>query len=313
MFNGVPHSQQQHHQHHRDANAYVWVDGRTAFHRLVETLSAQPAFALDIESNSMHAYRERICLIQFSDRETDYILDPFRLSDLSPLASLFANPDTQKVLHGASYDILSFKRQCGFEFHGLFDTQSAAQILGWPQTGLAAVLESRFSVRLKKKHQRANWGRRPLPAELLDYARLDTHYLLPLRDLQLAELEARGLAEQAREAFERSAAMVSEGPTFDPAGYKRIKGARELNRVQMAVLRELYLHREHLAEARNLPPFKVLGNDQLLEIARLGPHNERQLATVHGMTPGQVRRYGSGLLSAIRRGRARDPGSSPNR
>lgn len=291
--------------------SFLYVDGQRSLQKLVDALSVEPAFALDTESNSMHAYRERVCLIQFSTRNADFILDPFRFSDLRPLAPLFSAVAPQKVLHGAAYDILSFKRQYGFEFDGLFDTQSAAQTLGWPHTGLAAVLEERFGVRLKKQHQRADWGRRPLPAELLEYARLDTHYLLPLRDLQISELKERGLEGNAEAAFQRIAAMVSEAASFDPNGYRRIKGARELSPVQLAVLRELYLHRERVAELRDLPPFKVLGNTSLLEIAQRCPVNERQLATVHGMTPGQIRRYGTALLKAVERGRKR--GRPPHR
>jgi ribonuclease D len=255
---------------------------------------------MDTESNSMYAYRERVCLIQFSTPHRDFILDPFCFSRLDALAPLMSDGGRQKVLHGGDYDVLCLKRDFGFGFAGLFDTQVAAQTLGWPQTGLAAVLQTHFDVHLSKRHQRANWGSRPLSKEQVEYARLDTHYLLALRDLQMEQLEARGLVDKARAHFRRIAAMVGEPATFDPNGYRRIKGARQLTRVQAMVLRELFVRRDRLARHHDLPPFKILGNESLLEIARLCPENERQLARAHGMTPAQIRRYGAELLATVR-------------
>src|SRR3954467_3450148 len=158
--------------------------------RLAEILAPCPAIAVDTESNSMHAYRERVCLIQFSTPDADYILDPLPLTDLGVLAPLFANSAQQKIFHAAEYDIVCLRRDYGFEFTNLFDTMSAARTLGWPQVGLAAILETRFGVKMDKKFQRADWKRRPLTREQLDYARLDTHYLLALRDLQREALDA---------------------------------------------------------------------------------------------------------------------------
>ncbi len=147
---------------------------------LMAALREQPAIAVDTESNSLHAYQEQVCLIQFSTPQADYLVDPLADLDLSPLGELFANPAIEKVFHAADYDIACLKRDFGWSFANLFDTQWAARILGWSQVGLASILKTHFNVHVNKKWQRFNWGERPLPTEALDYARLDTHYLLPL-------------------------------------------------------------------------------------------------------------------------------------
>jgi ribonuclease D len=269
---------------------------------LVQVLSDEPAVAVDTESNSLFAYRERVCLIQFSTPARDYILDPLALPDLSRLGPLFANPRQQKIFHAAEYDLLCLKRDYGFAFVEIFDTMIAARTLGWPQMGLAAILETRFGVKMNKKYQRANWGQRPLLPAQLDYARFDTHYLFALRDMLKVELLAAGRLEEAREEFARLSRVTPEPNGSDPLGFWRITGARDLPPRQAAVLRELYLYRERQAERAARPPFKIMSDQTLLEIAQRGPAQTHELQGVTGMTPAQIRRHGAGLLNAVQRG-----------
>src|ERR1700675_858798 len=175
--------------------------------RLVRALASHPVVAVDTESNSLHAYRESVCLIQFSTSAADYIVDPIRLPGLNPLAPFFANPDQQKVFHAAEYDLICLRRDYHFEFANIFDTMSAARTLGWPQVGLAAILDTHFGVKMNKKYQCADWKRRPLTPEQLDYARLDTHYLVALRDRQLQALTESGHWPEAHEEFARLAQL----------------------------------------------------------------------------------------------------------
>jgi ribonuclease D len=272
---------------------------------LVRTLAAVPIVAVDTESNSLHAYRERVCLIQFSTPEADYIVDPIRLPDIGALAPIFANPDQQKVFHAAEYDLVCLKRDYQFEFTNIFDTMSAARTLGWPKVGLADILASHFNATLNKKYQRADWKRRPLTPEQLDYARFDTHYLVALRDKQLQALTEAGQWPEAQEEFERLArlggAADKAGP--DPAAFWRVKGARDLPPAQAATLEALFAYREQQAERIDCPPFKVMGEATLLELVRRAPRDGAGLQTVPGMTPDQIRRYGQGLLLAIEQGR----------
>ncbi len=272
---------------------------------LLRALAPYPVVAIDTESNSLHAYRERVCLIQFSTPALDYVLDPLRVPDLSPLAPFFANPQQQKVFHAAEYDLICLKRDYGFEFVEIFDTMVAARSLGWSQLGLGAILEERFGVKLNKKFQRADWGHRPLTFEQLDYARFDTHYLLPLRELQLQELTAANRWSEAREEFARFARMrVTPAPAPDPDAFWRVNGAKDLKPTQAAILKELFLYREQQAARIDRPPFKVMGDQTLLEIARHTPHHAEDLHGVPGMTPGQIRRHAAGILHAVQRGLA---------
>lgn len=278
--------------------------------QLVTLLAAEPALAVDTESNSLFVYRERVCLIQLSTPQTDYIVDPLR-ADARPLAPLFANPQQQKIFHAAEYDLLCLKRDYGFEFANLFDTMSAARTLGWTQTGLAALLAQHFGVKMNKKHQRANWGKRPLSAEQLDYARLDTHYLFQLRDLLLAELIRAGRLAEAQEEFDRLARLKPEPPTPDPYAFWRVSGAHDLDARQAAVLNELFIYRDQQARRNNVPPFKVMSDETLVALAKKAPLRREDLRGVFGMTEGQIARHGEELLAAVKRGLAAPPARRP--
>jgi ribonuclease D len=272
--------------------------------RLVRALASHPVVAVDTESNSLHAYRERVCLIQFSIPGADYIVDPIALHDLSPLAPFFASRDQQKVFHAAEYDLICLRRDYQFAFTNLFDTMSAARTLGWPQVGLAAILDTCFGVTMNKKYQRADWKRRPLTTEQLDYARLDTHYLLALRDKQLQALTDSGHWPEAHEEFERLARVRGEPDSGAPAAtaFWRVNGARDLTPAQAAVLQALFAYREQQAERIDRPPFKVMAEATLLELARRAPRRVEDLQSVPGMTPEQTRRHAHGLLHAIQQG-----------
>ena len=143
------------------------------FQRVVDALLNQPIVSVDTESNSLFAYREQVCLIQFSIPGHDYLVDPLALKNIRALGRVFANPHIEKIFHAAEYDLLTLQRDFGFEFRNLFDTMVAARILGRSRVGLGSLLEDEFGIHLQKKFQRANWGRRPLPPEMVRYASKD--------------------------------------------------------------------------------------------------------------------------------------------
>ncbi len=282
----------------------ILVADEDSLGRLVQALAPYPVVAVDTESNSLHAYRERVCLIQFSTPAADYIVDPIKLRDLNPLAPFFANPDQQKVFHAAEYDLICLRRDYGFAVTNIFDTMSAGRTLGWPQVGLAAILDTHFGVTLNKKYQRADWKRRPLTPEQLDFARFDTHYLAALRDSQLQALTESGHWLEAQEEFERIASLRGNGDNASsaPAVFWRVKGARDLTPAQAGVLQALFAYREQQAERRDCPPFKVMGEATLLELARRAPRRPEDLKGLPGMTPEQTRRHAHGVLDAIQQG-----------
>ncbi len=273
-----------------------------ALQALADALAREPVIALDTESNSFHVYRERVCLVQISTREADWVVDPFAI-DLRPLGPVLAGAPAL-VLHGADYDVRCLKREYGFVLPALFDTMAAARRLGRAGLGLSALVEEQFGVRLSKDFQRSDWGRRPLTVDQVSYAALDTHFLLPLYEALARELRARGLWEEAALEFGRIAAVEPRPRVFDPEAWRKMKGARDLDAAGRAVLRALWVAREERASALDRPPFKVMPEQSMIEVARRRPGSEQELLRVPGVTTVVLRRMGEAVLAAIRDGQA---------
>jgi len=152
----------------------------------------EAAIAVDVEADSMYHFKEKVCLIQMATANVNVVIDPFVIKDLSALNPIFKRKDIQKIFHGADYDVRSLYRDFTISINNLFDTELASRFLGFPGTGLEAVLKKKFAITLDKKFQRKDWSKRPLPREMIAYAAEDARYLLPLaRDLK-AELKEKG-------------------------------------------------------------------------------------------------------------------------
>ena len=280
----------------------TFVDTPNKLDKTISALMKEPVVAVDTESNSLYAYQEHVCLIQFSIPERDFLVDPLAVSDLSRLGPLFASPEIEKIFHAAEYDLIMLDQDFGFELSNLFDTMVAARILGWKAVGLGSILQEHFGIRVQKKYQRANWGRRPLPDEMLTYAQLDTHYLIPLRKRIKDELERTGRWPLAQEDFERGCQVNNNHNHRDSADCWRVNGARDLRPQQLAVLQELCEYRDQIAQSTDRPLFKVINNSTLYNIAEACPRSTRELEAVKGLSHKQVRWLGRGLLSAVQRG-----------
>ncbi len=287
----------------------VLVDTPRGFDAMMAVLSTQPALALDTESNSLYRYHYRVCMIQISTADTDYLLDPLRLPDIQPLGEVLADRQIQKVFHAAENDILMLKRDFDFGFANIFDTMLAARILGWRQVSLAALLQQHFGVALDKHAQLTDWGQRPLTSAQLSYARLDSHYLLALRDLLTTALGERKRWREAQEAFEALPGVTYVEKPFDPDAFWRIKGARDLEPSELAVLRELYLWRDDQARLVDRPPFKVIGDETLMLLSRMQPEHPFELP----LSPRQIDQFGLDVLNAVARGRHAPPPTPPVR
>lgn len=274
--------------------------------KLAAVLSDQPILAVDTESNSLFAYREQVCLIQFSTPDADYLVDPLALADLSPLGPIFADPHIQKVFHAAEYDLLCLKRDFSFSFNNLFDTMLAARILGRKEVGLGSILEAEFNLQVDKRHQRANWGQRPLPDYLLDYARQDTHYLIEVRERLERQLEDRGLAPLAQEDFRRLCLVEAKDENGKTACW-RVTGVHKLSPQQTAVLQELCIYRDEVARQINRPLFKVISDHTLHAIATALPGSMDELKVLPGMTQHQMERHGRAILQSVQRGLQASP------
>ncbi len=288
------------------------VNNSETYQHMLAHLATQDTIAIDTESNSLHAYHERVCLIQLSSLTADFLVDPFVFDNLDELGKLFSREDIQKVFHAGDYDIGCLKRDFDFTFHNVFDTMLAATALAEPNLGLAALLEKYFGIILDKKYQRANWGERPLKAEMLSYAQCDSHYLIPLRDTLLPQLEASNRLKLVLEEGEGMARLVKPLEQHIEDIW-RVKGAQDLSAEGLSLLDVLNHARELIASKRDVPPFKVFSDRALIEIAQTQPHYIQELSLLPSLPESQVRRYGSLLMQAIQNWRENPQKVNPRR
>ena len=278
-----------------------WVDTKQSLQRMLDDLGSQSRLAVDTESNSLHAYRERVCLLQFSSIKWDYLVDPLALSDLSDLAPIFFDPGIEKIFHAAEYDLICLRRDFGFKFSNLFDTMQAARILGYHGVGLDRLLGEKFGIKTDKRHQKADWAARPLKPDQIHYARLDTHYLFDLRDLLEKELRQKGRWELACEDFSRACGPDEPKEKANGGYWKRFSARKDINTRELTILNELCLVRNGIASRMNRPPFKVVDDDKLIEMAHCTPVHEVDLAGI-GLSSRQINLWGADMLRAVQRG-----------
>lgn len=267
---------------------------------LAARLKEYDVIAVDLEADSMHNYREQVCLLQFSTPAETVLVDPLAVSELTPLKPVLGNPAIRKIFHAADYDIRCLARDFDIEISGLFDTMISCQFLGEERFGLADVLRKYFGVELDKKYQRADWSKRPLSEGMIRYAAEDTRHLHRLVEILEAKLIEKGRLEWVQEEFEileNVRFAIHEGPEF-----LRFKGAGTLNPRQLAVLESLLQWRDIEAQRRDCPLYKVLGNKQILELARTMPKGRKDMAGIPGFSPRLVDRYGGKLLFAVSQG-----------
>jgi len=221
--------------------------------------------AIDTEADSLHSYREKLCLIQLSLPGDDYVLDPLAIPDLAPLATTLEEKEI--VLHGADFDLRLLRRNLNYHARKIFDTVIAARLLGIREFSLAALVKQYFNIELPKGSQKANWGRRPLPSRMLQYAVNDTRFLLSLAERLESELEELGRMIWFRQSCQRAIAQAEVERPRNADEVWRISGAGALRGRAAAILRELWHWREKEAEAVNRPAFHILQNEELLRAA----------------------------------------------
>jgi ribonuclease D len=279
----------------------VYLDKAPEVDRFLSEISDVKELALDTEGASFHRFLDRIYLLQLSTREESAIIDPLPIGSPARLGQLLESKAVEVVFHDADYDLRLLHQDYGWHVTNIFDTRVASQLLGIKSFGLAALLEQFFDVKLDKKHQRADWSMRPLTPDMLAYAAQDTRYLLQLKDHMKSELTRRGRLHWAEEEFARL-----EGTRWEAEqsmeGFLRLKGARDLSRRELAVLREVANWRDTVAAQLDRATFRVIGNEALFEIARRAPMNTSELGTIKGMPKGMIERAGADIVAAIRHG-----------
>ena len=265
---------------------------------LGESLNGETRLAVDLEAAGFHRYSDRVCLLQVSGADQHFVVDTLAVDPSDVLRGPLESQEVIVVLHGGDYDLRLLDRDLDLHPVKLFDTQTAAALLGEPSLGLAALLEKYLDVRVSKKYQRADWAQRPLPDEMLEYAASDTRYLHELADLLTERLEAVGRRPWAEEesALMEEIRWNNDG-AVDPV--TRVKGMQDFELREVALLREAWFWRDEVARARDRAPFRVAGDPALLEVVRERPRDISELARVHGFSPQLAQRAGRTLLDRL--------------
>jgi ribonuclease D len=264
---------------------------------LLPQIESADRVAIDTEADSLHCYREKLCLVQISlpmpdavvprlrddagweprgskagrehpavaGLQLDYIVDPLAAVDLSPLCAALERKEI--VLHGADFDLRLLRRGLNLVAHRIFDTVIAARLLGIREFSLAALVKRHFGVELGKGSQKANWAQRPLSARMIEYAINDTHYLLPLAERLDSQLRECDRLDWLRQSCQRAIEQAAVERVRNEDELWRIPGSASLRGRDAAVLRALWQWREKEAEAADRPPFHILQNHELLEAA----------------------------------------------
>lgn len=290
-----------------------WIDRQDVLESAFPSLVAHSQIAVDTEADSLHSYFDKVCLIQISVPGEDVIIDPLARVKLDRFGELLADPAITKILHGGDYDLRILNRDFGFVVHNLIDTSVCAQLLGYEGIGLAALLDRHFGVKLNKVHQRADWSMRPLPPDMLDYAAMDTHYLIELAAKLRDELTVRGRWEWAIEEFARMESIRHRETDDDLEPWRKVKNIGGLDRRSLAIVREIYNWRDQIARKADRPPFKVIGNEAIVEIAKTRPVAQRDLAQLGAVSRYHAERFGRELVKIVGRAMAIPEAELPER
>jgi ribonuclease D len=254
---------------------------------LVRKIHVAERVAVDTEADSLHSYREKLCLLQISvaadgrdaalsrklsgvgaarrPYQYDCIVDPLAGIDLEPLRQ--ALEPKEIVLHGADYDLRMLRRGLNFVAHKIFDTTIAARLLGIREFSLAALVKRYFGLELPKGSQKANWAKRPLRARMAEYAINDVHYLLLLAEKLEADLDRYERRDWLRQSCERAIEQATVARVRNEDELWRVPGSGALRGRAAAVLRALWQWREREAEMADRPPFHILQNEKLVNAA----------------------------------------------
>ncbi len=279
-------------------NNYHIVDTGAGLEKAVSALEKEKVIAVDLEADSMYHFKEKVCLIQLGTEKISVVVDPLQIKNFSPLRPLFSNPDIKKVFHGADYDVRSLYRDFKIKINNLFDTELACRFLGIKETGLKAVLKMFFEINIDKKYQKKDWSKRPLPEEMIAYASKDVIHLLPLAKILIGKLEAIDRLSWVLEECHNLSKVRPMLPDEEPL-FLKFKGAGRVRLRSLAVLEALLQYRKSVAEKKDKPLFKIIGNDSILKIATAKPVTLRRLKGVNALSGRQISMYGNELIQVV--------------
>jgi ribonuclease D len=277
---------------------YIYISDNAALKEAVNSLTCMEAVAVDLEADSMYHYQERVCLIQMAQNGRVWVIDPLKIDNMAPLATVFGDGSTEKIFHGADYDIRSLYRDFRIEVSNLFDTELASRFLGISQTGLGNVLASRFNIHVEKKYQKKDWSKRPLPPDMIAYAAGDVLYLHALSDLLKAELIDAGRDQWVREECRLLTGVRPAEMNHNPL-FWRFSGAGRLDRRSLAVLEAVLKVRNQIAQKKDRPVFKIMSSRAVLRLAVEKPVTLSELKESGVLSEKQIAMYAGDLLAAV--------------
>jgi ribonuclease D len=280
-------------------NNYTYIDNNEALKQIEDFFGNEKIIGVDLEADSMFHFQEKVCLIQMASNNTTVVIDPLEISDMSPLKAILENGEIRKVFHGSDYDVRSIYRDYQIEINNLFDTEMASRFLGIPESGLGSVLLKRFGLKVDKSFQKKDWSIRPLPEPMIYYAAGDVKYLVKLAEILDNELLAEKRAHWVKEECDILSRVRAPEPDGTPL-FVKFKGAGKLDSKSLFVLEALLQKRLALAKKRDKPPFKIIGNRELFEIARIKPRDLKSLKKIKSVSLKHANQLGDILVEAVK-------------
>ena len=285
----------------------LFIDTPEKLQGFADDIASQEWLALDTEFLRERTYRPELCLLQIATPDVVACIDPLALDSIDPVLDIIYKPDVIKILHAASQDLEIFYWLRNEVPSNLFDTQIAAPLLGYQeQIGYGNLVSEVLRVNLTKSHSRADWTRRPLPAQQLQYAADDVIYLARMypvmRDkltqldrLQWLDSEWQNLTNP--DLYEKPADEV----------WRRLRGIDKLKGGRLSVAQQLAKWRELTARERNLPRNWLLKDDVLIDLARQMPESKAELKHIRGLGDGMIKNHGSVIVETITQAKDKTP------
>jgi len=294
-----------------DMTPVFWVETVQQLEEMCKHIETQKDFAVDVEHHSYRSFQGLTCLLQISSRTQDFVIDAIKLrTELFRLNNSFTNPNIVKVFHGADCDVLWLQRDFGVYVVNLFDTSRAAKLMKFAHLSLAFLMKHYCNVEPDKSYQLADWRERPLPLPMLQYARIDTHYLLYIYDRLRNDLLLRGEpnkgigSELLKIVFERGREICLkryEKPPFSDTSHLSVlrKSRSTFNAKQMFAFKELYAWRDTISRELDESVGYVLPNNLMIRIAEYLPREPQGITALCNPIPPTVKKYLSDIHAII--------------
>ena len=277
---------------------YKFIESEIELQQVCEDLLKEKTIGVDLEADSMHCFKEKICLIQIATDKEAYLIDPFEIKAAPYFIRVLEDSGVMTVFHGSDFDIRSLDREYQARVKNLFDTEIACRFLGVRERGLGALLKKHFNVDANKKFQKEDWSKRPLTHDMIEYSVGDVTHLIRLQDILTRQLVEKGRLSWAVEEFEIQANVRYESNHSLPL-FTKFKGAGKMDNRTLAVLENLLEMRLSIAEKKDLPLFKVISNTSIQTMAFEKPAAIDRMIQMRALSPKQAGMYGHLCVDAI--------------